>query len=115
MRRILLLACLTVATADAANWRVIRRIAQAGACAASMIDARTTLRPGLLETNPILGQGGQVVGVKVGLCAAQIVAAELYLRRHPQHERAVAVASFAAAGMYGAIAVKNMGLPNAKR
>ena len=33
MRRVLLLACITVATAGAANWRIIRRIAQAGACA----------------------------------------------------------------------------------
>jgi hypothetical protein len=107
MRRVLLLACLTVALADAVNWRVIRRIAQAGACADSMIDARTTLRPGQRESNPILGQGGQVVGVKIGMCVGQIVAAELYLRRHPQHEQAVTTASFGTAAMYSAIAARN--------
>lgn len=108
---------------SAADWTLIRRIGQAAGCAVSMLDARSTLRSGLVEQNPSLGAGtpqsGRLIGIKVGVCAAEVVYAEW--RHHtrswqqigPVHntdvrdEKITGIASFGAAAAYGAVAAHN--------
>jgi hypothetical protein len=109
MKKTVLLACLATlfaADAHARNWRNVRRIAQVAACAASMVDARTTLRHGLRETNPALGQGASVVGIKIGLCIVPIVLAELPRNRN-RHDGIMAAGAAATAAAYSAIAARN--------
>ncbi len=132
MKKILLFALLTTA-AHAADWTAVRRIAQVAGCAASLLDAGSTLRPGVAETNPLLGRGrpnaGIIIGVKTGLCAAQIGMAEWRHRRYEssisgfapaaagirtareiRDERTAAIIGFGQAAAFGGLAVHNMGI-----
>ena len=108
-KTVILLACLTAlfaSDAHARNWRNVRRITQVAACAASMVDAHTTLQRGLRETNPVLGQGASVVGIKVGLCIVPIVLAELPRNRN-RHDGIMAAGATATVAAYSAIAIRN--------
>lgn len=109
MKKIFLIGALVLSSANAANWTLIRRVAQVAGCAASMVDARTTLRAGLVETNPLLGSGkpqaGRIISLKLGMCAGQIVASELH--RSARKDKIGAVSGIGQAGMYGALALHN--------
>jgi hypothetical protein len=70
-------------------------------------DAATTLRPGLRETNPLLGQGASVIGIKLGLCAGQIAFTEWRARRHPEIDKPVTFAAFGEAGVFTGFAIRN--------
>lgn len=114
MKRLLILGLLAV-TAHAADWTKIRRIAQVAGCAASMVDAGTTLRPGIIETNPLLGRGtpnaGRIIGIKLGMCAGQIAFSEWRHARHgARDERTAALFGFGQAALYGAVSVHNLGI-----
>ena len=91
----------------AADWSLLRRAAQVAACAATAADAATTLRPGLRETNPLLGQGASVIGIKLGVCAGQIAFAEWRSRRHPEIEKPATFAAFGEAGVFTVLAIRN--------
>lgn len=118
MRRIMIaIALLLPASAHAADWTKLRRISQLAGCATSMLDARSTLRPGLNETNPILGRGnpnaGRIIGLKLGICAGTIIASEWSHRQAPeamQREKAGAYIGMASAGLYSGLAVRNFRL-----
>lgn len=119
MKKTILVLVASVSMAQAANWTVIRRIAQVGACAASMADAATTLDRPLRETNPLLANAngtpnaGLIIGVKVGLCAGSIAIAELrksHSRGDSHSEKISAVSGFVAAGVFAGVAVHNAGL-----
>ena len=114
VRALLILAIFPVALAQAANWTSLRRIAQISSCAASMVDAASTLRPGLRELNPLLGSGqpnaGRIIGIKVGICLAPIIVAEWQLHRHGYNQQAERINfGFATgtAGLYSGLAVHN--------
>lgn len=114
MKRLLILALLTT-TAHAADWTKIRRISQIAGCAASMLDAATTLRAGIAETNPILGRGapqaGRIIGIKIGMCAGQIAYSEWrHARYGARGERTATVMGFGQAAFYGAVSVHNLGI-----
>lgn len=106
--KMLLLATTVPSLAYSANWTLIRRIGQVASCAASMADARTTLRPGLVETNPLLGAGkpqpARILSLKLGMCAVQFVA-----ERHKSRakDKLGAVSGFAQAGIYTGLALHN--------
>ena len=108
------LALLFATSAHAADWTTIRRVAQIGACAASLVDASTTLRAGLLETNPILGSGhpnaGRLIGLKLGGCALQIGYAEYAHRHGRSSEKLHAISAAGLAGVFSALAIHNRGL-----
>lgn len=108
------LAMATLNTSHAADWTMLRRIAQGAGCAASMMDARTTLRPGVAETNPILGSGrpnaGRIIGFKIGVCAGQIALSEYQHHHHPENarnERWQMYGGSAQAAVYGTLAFRN--------
>lgn len=116
MKRTAFLIALLATSAPAADWTKLRRIAQASACAASMVDAGTTLRPGLIETNAVLGAGspkaGRIIGLKIGLCAGQIAYAEYIHHRRPNvaAEQIGTLGGFGAAGFFSILAWHNAGL-----
>jgi hypothetical protein len=88
MKNAILIALLAT-SAHAADWTTLRRIGQAAGCAASMVDAKTTFRAGLIETNPLYGVGrpqvGRIVGIKLGFCGAQVAYSE-YRHFRYRHE-----------------------------
>lgn len=91
----------------AADWHLLRRVAQVGACAASIGDAASISHPGIREANPILGQGSSVVGIKLGVCVGQVALSEWMSRRRPDWDRTTAVVSFGEAGLYTGLAIRN--------
>lgn len=115
MKRIIFsIVLLLPGSAHAADWTKLRRISQIAGCAASMLDARSTIRPGLNETNPILGRGNpnaeRIIGLKLGICVGTIIASEWSHRQAPQamqREKAGAYIGLASAGLYGGLAVRN--------
>lgn len=114
MKLAILAGILLLPSANAADWTKIRRISQIAGCAASMLDARSTLRPGLNETNPILGRGtpngGRIIGLKLGICAGSFIASEWSHRQAPAEmgrEQVGAYIGMASAGLYGGLAARN--------
>jgi hypothetical protein len=100
--------------ASAANWTLIRRIGQFAGCAASMVDARSTLQAGLAETNPILGSGkpnaGRIYGIKIGTCAGSILWSEYLHHKYPIGsitEKIGAASAFGQAAFYTGAAIHN--------
>lgn len=91
MKRIVFIALIASSFAHAADWTKLRRVAQVAGCAASMLDAGTTLRAGIAETNPLLGAGhpsaGKIIGFKVGVCATGLIMSEY---RHARLNREIA-------------------------
>src|SRR5947208_310752 len=112
MKHLICIALISVTHCLATDWTLVRRLTQAAGCAASMIDAKTTLdasRYGAIETNPILGGGrpgaGRIVGIKLGLCAGQIVWTEWSLRKARGTEKERRLEMTAAAANLGAVGV----------
>lgn len=100
---------------SAADWTKIRRISQVAACAASMIDAGSSLHPGIAETNRILGAGQpsglRIVGIKVGTCAGQFIFAEWRTHKHPDMrstELPGAIVAWEQTGLFSILAARNL-------
>ena len=122
MRRTILLVsglALAGANAHAASWTLIRRISQIASCAASMADAATTRRSGLIETNALLGDGapqpGRIAALKLGVCAGQIAIAEILHARNRGNrgsigEKIGTAGALGQAGYFGALALRNSAL-----
>lgn len=101
---------------NAANWGLIRRLAQSGACVASATDIYTTTRAGLVETNPVLGVGApnvaRLYGLKLGVCGATFIVSELVARHHPgtahvTTEKMETLGAVGQMGYFGGFAVHN--------
>lgn len=106
--------------APAADWTRLRHYAQLAGCAASGLDAFSTIRPGLQETNPVLGGNSvQIIGIKAGVCALQVGLAEWQHHRYPAANRVGAdkvatFAGFGTAAAYSAFAWHNFRQGGAK-
>lgn len=85
MKRIAIIFLLAT-SAHAADWTKLRRGGQALGCALSFSDAFTTLRPGIVETNPLLGRGkpqaGRILATKGAICGLQIAYSEYRHHRY---------------------------------
>ncbi len=91
-----------------------------------MLDASSTLRPGLVETNPAIGTGtpqsGRLIGIKVGVCAAEIAYSEWKHHKSswqqigPVHnsdvrsEKITGLSTFGAAAAYSFFALHNQAI-----
>jgi hypothetical protein len=114
MKRLLLITLLALPVHAAPQW--LKRAAATGACAASMLDLASTVssvnRSGH-ETNPLLAgpngpRYGRIVGLKIGLCAAQVIAAEI--SRNPAMDWAMIGVAAAEIGAFGFAAHHNTGV-----
>jgi hypothetical protein len=117
-----LLTAVLAFSASAANWTVIRRTAQVGACVASAMDGFSTaaaVQAGAGEANPLLRSQsggvnyGRLITLKSLTCVVPIVVSETMRRRHPERmEYMGALGSTALAGFYSWAAVHNYGVVN---
>ncbi len=111
MKKTIAIALLGATLAYPADWTKRRRLAQIAACAASGLDAATSLRAGVREENTLLGAGqpsaGRMIGLKAVQCAGVIALSEWTHRRGHDHEKAAALESVAVSGMFTAIAIHN--------
>ena len=115
MKYIFLIAVLVIPVHAAPQW--LKRVAVAGACAASMLDYSSTVSAvnrGAYESNPLLAgphgpRYGGMLGLKLGACATQVVVSEL-VRHHSGMDRALIGASAAQIGLFGWSAHHNSGI-----
>ncbi len=112
--RFSLIAFLALPAQAAPRW--LKRAAVAGACAASMLDFGSTVYAvsrGGIEGNPLLAgphgpHYGRTIGLKVGLCAVQIVAEEFSHNKNA--DRALIGVAGAQIGVFGWVAHHNNGV-----
>lgn len=116
-RTLIAIALLSAGNAHAADWTKWRRVAQVASCAASMIDAGTTV--GKPELNPLIGSSAKpvsnarVFSLKIGLCAAPFILSEWNHRKYPGSTSSDKISfgfGLAGAGLYSGLAVRNAGI-----
>lgn len=120
MKKLLILGLLAIMPGFGANWTLIRRVTQGAACIASAADAYTTIQPGLVETNPLLGKGTpqpiRISLFKAAICGGSIALAEI--NHHKYHsdglEKVYTFSALGQTGLYGGLAIHNNSLKGTK-
>jgi hypothetical protein len=74
-------------------------------------DMASSMRPGIMEANPLLAQHGQFTGRSVAISSVitgAVLGGEwLFLRKHPKWERPLEVGNFVASGVHLGATIHN--------